>query len=490
MFRILIVDDERIVLNGIRRMIEEDLELTFPMDIVTASNVPQAIEVLDSFEPDLLLTDIRMPVMDGFDLIRHVRERSHTTSIVILTSHADFGYAQQAIRFNVLDFILKPIDQQILKNTIQKVYEQKAEKEQTRLHSALLEIRNMMLYDLAAQELISDPDLIKKLFPHTYFTIIVLSMPKVPVNGQEILREILLRYYDSCYCFFLQERSQVIAICNHNQFHIQPTNLTLEFSKAADGESFWVGVSISSSSYKALHNLYTNAVQRIFYARHFGESSVLAEISLITFQDCVNIFLENEENKVEQLVQEYLTKIRAAFEAHNELEMIYRSFIHNILLYLENNRIHVSNELIKTGCQSMDYQELAAEIIDQLRLIKRSIQKNYDNKDNYGNDMLTRKLLAYIQQHYREDVSLDDLAAHVGFHPNYVCTVFKKNIGQSYLTCLHKERLSTAKKMLQETDYTMEQIAGEIGYNSASQLARVFRKYEGVSPSAFRIGRG
>lgn len=110
MFRILIVDDERIVLNGIRMMIEEEMEITFPMDIVTASNVPQAIELLESFHPDLLLTDIRMPVMDGFDLIRHAREKGLSMNIVILTSHADFGYAQQAIRFNVMDFILKPID--------------------------------------------------------------------------------------------------------------------------------------------------------------------------------------------------------------------------------------------------------------------------------------------------------------------------------------------------------------------------------------------
>ena len=63
---------------------------------------------------------------------------------------------------------------------------------------------------------------------------------------------------------------------------------------------------------------------------------------------------------------------------------------------------------------------------------------------------------------------------------------FKKNIGQSYLTILHKERLLNAKKLMRETDFTMGQIAEEVGYNSTSQLARVFRKYEGKSPSEFR----
>ena len=92
----MIIDDERIILNGLHMMIEDDLELPFSTDIVTASNVPKAIEFLNYFTPDLILTDIRMPVMDGFELIRHVREELPAVNIVILTSHADFEYAQKS----------------------------------------------------------------------------------------------------------------------------------------------------------------------------------------------------------------------------------------------------------------------------------------------------------------------------------------------------------------------------------------------------------
>ena len=134
-------------------------------------------------------------------------------------------------------------------------------------------------------------------------------------------------------------------------------------------------------------------------------------------------------------------------------------------------------------CTSKDYQELISEIIAGMTRLKKIIQKNYDY---HGNDMLVKQLLGYIRQHYQEDVSLADLADYVGLHPNYVCTVFKKSIGQSYLTCIHKERLRAAKKLLLETDFSMERISSEVGYNSASQFARVFRKYETVSPSAFR----
>ena len=141
----MIIDDERIILNGLHMMIEDDLELPFSTDIVTASNVPKAIEFLNYFTPDLILTDIRMPVMDGFELIRHVREELPAVNIVILTSHADFEYAQKAIRFQVTDFILKPVSAEILKKTLEEAYSRKQEKEQSALRLALLELREYLV---------------------------------------------------------------------------------------------------------------------------------------------------------------------------------------------------------------------------------------------------------------------------------------------------------------------------------------------------------
>ena len=229
MFRVLIVDDERIVLNGIRMIIEENLGLAFPVDIATASNGPQALQFLQHFTPDLILTDIRMPVMDGFELIRQIRNSFPAMNIAILTSHADFDYAVQGIHYQVTDFILKPIDEKILKDTIEKAYLQKQEKETEHLHSALLEVRNMMLYDLSPTELTTTPELVRRLFPHTYFTVIVVSLTEVSEGLEDGLKNILSSYYDLCYCFTLQEKKQLTAICNHDFFFVKPTDLNREF---------------------------------------------------------------------------------------------------------------------------------------------------------------------------------------------------------------------------------------------------------------------
>ena len=118
MFKILIVDDERIILNGIQALIQKRLHVDFPIDIATATNVFEALEILKYFTPDLLLTDIRMPVMDGFDLLEKFRLLYPDCPAAILTSHADFEYAKRAIKYGIVEFLLKPIEADALETLI------------------------------------------------------------------------------------------------------------------------------------------------------------------------------------------------------------------------------------------------------------------------------------------------------------------------------------------------------------------------------------
>ncbi len=487
MFRILIVDDERIVLNGVRMMIEEDLNLSFPTDIATASNGPQALELLKNFTPDLILTDIRMPVMDGFTLVQHIREQFPDLAIAILTSHADFDYAVQAIRYQVTDFILKPIDEKQLKETIEKAQAKKEETARNHLRSSILELRNMMLYDLSPSELISSSEQIRQIFPHTYFTVVVLSSPEIPekICPETVLQEIFSRYYDICHCFLIPDKKQIAAICNHEHFSVKATGLKRELTDRGGFDKIYTGVSISSSTYKSLHSLYTNAVQRIFYEKSFHGNSDLTEFSLVTYHDCVQIFTEKDPHKALELLQEYIKNSCSVSSESLSAESIFSSFFHNISLYLENLELSLPEERQPVYSGRGDFSALPEEIFQALSRIKKALQQTSDHQSS-GNDAQIQQLLEYIRKNYQHDISLDDLADAVKMHPNYVCTLFKKHIGQSYLFCLHQERLRSAKQLLIDTDLTIEEIARQVGYNSASQLARVFRKYESTSPSDFR----
>ena len=487
MFRILIVDDERIVLNGVRMMIEEDLGLSFPTDIAIASNGPQALELLQHFTPDLILTDIRMPVMDGFTLAGHIRGQFPDLNIAILTSHADFDYAVQAIRYQVTDFILKPIDEKQLKETIEKAYAKKQLAEQEHLRSSLLELRNMMLYDLSPSELISSPEQIRQIFPHTYFTVIVLSFAELsdPLPQEKELIKIFCRYYEVCHLFLLSDKKQLAAILNHEHFSAKTVGLKRELADFMGAKEFYMGISISSNSYQSLHNLYRNAIQRIFYEKSFGKDSDITGLSLVTYQDCIRIFTEKNLENAQKLLREYLQNSCAASSEKLSPEAIFRSFFENIFLYLESLELSLPMEKRPAYSGRNDFALLPSEIFQALSSIKGELRQISDHQVS-GNDTQIQQLLDYIRKNYQRDISLDDLADAVKMHPNYVCTLFKKQVGQSYLFCLHQERLRASKALLLDTDLTVEEIARQVGYNSASQLARVFRKYETMSPSDFR----
>jgi len=484
MFRILIVDDEQIILNGIRFMIERKINLGFDVEVVTADYVEKAIDILETQPVDLLLTDIRMPGMNGFDLISYVQEKEMDIRVVILTSHADFNYAQQAIRLNVQDFILKPVNGMVLKAAVKKVWREK--KEQSRmLHQAVLKkVRDVMLYNLPSWELDNDAEVFGRLFPYTYFTVIAVSCICPEESYSQWLRERLLNHYNVCYCFLWKERSQIIAICNHSQkqHQIQTDLLKKELRMQYRGEQIEIAASITSDSYQMLHYLYSNAVQKIFCIRNFGKNESLSGLSLITYQDCVSVFLENDVVKMRQHLKEYLDKVRILSGLYGVPKEIFASFLYNIMLYLENNGISVPDEWIDNMSLVTAFEQLMPAMEAKIIELRKSLESNFGNQEEW----LIKKLLDYIREHYNEDISLEKLANDVGYNTSYISNVFKMKIGQSYLGCIHGERLRAAKKLLVETDYTMEYIADIVGYNSASQFARVFRKYEKVSPSEFR----
>jgi two-component system response regulator YesN len=117
--KVMIVDDENAILRGVSKIISENN--TYQFDIELASDAQQALQKLSAFHPDLMITDIYMPFINGLELIEKVREAHLCERFIILTGHENFNYAKQAIRFKVEDYILKPINKKELMDTIVKI---------------------------------------------------------------------------------------------------------------------------------------------------------------------------------------------------------------------------------------------------------------------------------------------------------------------------------------------------------------------------------
>lgn len=499
MFKILIVDDELIILNGIKMMLENCEELDFPMDIVTAPNVPSAMEILSHFHPDLLLADITMPVMNGFDLIRYIREQNLSMDervvdllsmdIVILTSHANFDYAQEAIRLQISDYLLKPVNLQTLIQTVQASRQKKEMKENALKQQTLLSLRAMMLYDIPFSELFFDPDVIQELFPHAYFSVAVFKPGFRTVfseTGQ--LNQIFSSFYDIYYPMPFTDRQEYVFVCNHEQFSIKAAALRSALSDQFGTSDFFLGLSITSNSCESLYHLYTNALQRIFYQQVFPDDAAWAGASLFTYKDCVEIFLSSSPEAIRQSLHPYIQKLNTISSSETDrtfLSQVWKSFFMNMRFYLNSMSICFGGVLLdeplpETVC---DTSSLTEAIMLKTELIKKEL-KNQESKTEQN--AVIPYLIRYIKKNYQKDLSLIDLAEEVHLNPNYLSGLFKKTTSCSYLEYLHHERISVAKKLLSDTDLNMEQIAHKVGYNSSVQLLRIFKKYEHMLPSDYR----
>lgn len=483
MFQILIVDDEHTLLNGCSFMIREIFDLPFAVSISTAINVPNALAVLKNETPDLIITDIRMPVMDGFVLINQIRAKNLPSDIVILTSHADFEYARTAIKYNITDFILKPINEEVLKTTIVKSYEKKQTRLKATYHSYYLKLQTMLLYEISASDLLLTDEILAGIFPCTYFTVLVIS-PQIFPENVDSCKILLQEYYNTCYAYLLKERNQLVFVCNHENFFVKPANLSDKLYQAM-GTPLLCGISISSNSVHKIHSLYLNACQRVFYQKVFEGNDNLTRAAAFSYQDCIQIFVENEEEKMRATLCNYIERLQLVKQPSRVyLEQICVSFFQNINLYLKNKGIPEPFTPVPSLPDGIDtFEQLSNYMLKQICEKKKEMKELWMES---GNVPLLHQLMEFIKENYQKDLSLDDLSEATGFHPNYISIFFKKTTGQSYLTYLHKERIAVAKQLLSSSPDTIDEIAHKVGYNSSTQFARIFRKYEAVSPSDYR----
>lgn len=483
MFRLMIVDDEKVILNGIRAMIEKRLNLPFPVDISTASSVASALEILPVFTPDLILTDIRMPVMDGFAFIEQIRNLNLICDIVILTSHADFSYAKRAISFHVEDFILKPVESEELKTVLMRCYKKTEQSRKADEKEALSLLRNLLLYDLPPEHVTVEEDFFLSLFPYRYFTIVLVECEENHYDYSSLLEKELSYYYQLCHTFYFFQKKHYITICNHDQFFIETAPVQQSLHHVFLNCRYQYSISISSNSWKELHSLYMNAQLRILYQQLYKCRQDLAEISYITYMDCISIFTEHDKKQIEIRLCQYLDKILAQYPASPVLlSEIRSSFIQNCNIYLENLGAKQLSDSSK-GYRPRTSEELIQLIEHDIFSYRQSQKTDTSTVDP---DSASR-LLTYIDHHYTEDISLESLADAIGMHPNYVCSLFKKHFGLSYLTCLHQKRVEAAKELLRGPgNYTLEEIAAKVGYNSSNQLLRIFKKYENMTPGEYK----
>ena len=543
MLKIFLAEDEVIVRETIKRMIPWE-NLGFEL-VGEAADGEMALPLLIRQQPDLLITDIKMPFMDGLTLARLAKKEVPGLKVVILSGYDDFNYAKQAINIGVEDYLLKPITKNALIERLTEI-RSRYEDEKTQREYYEKFYREMQAYEKNSsrdffEALVSGSldmmEVYKRaeklgldIVAESYNVLIFTMNCNEDFSGQregysswEAESLEMLEKFFTGHPFAMLFRSNVfsygVLIKGEKNSIRENTRICVEeirkiFDRKEDNKEWFVAVGESVERLSQIQKSYHSA-SRAFSQRYLYDGKVLCYDEMLAMEkkDVTNDdseylqkvdvnalnptilqkFLSNgllEETK--NFVQDYFYAI-----GQEPMEsVVFRSYV------ILNVRFSVLSFLKELGCDTKtlepeDTEEILAEsgrnmestIAYAEKLVSQAIQLRDRNSGNKNRSIL-KTAVDFIDQHYmEEDMSLNKAANAANVSANHFSALFSQNMGQTFIEYLTSLRMDKAKEYLRCTGMRSSEIAGEVGYKDAHYFSYLFKKTQGMTPSDYRKAR-
>ena len=543
MLKIFLAEDEVIVRETIKRMIPWE-NLGFEL-VGEAADGEMALPLLIRQQPDLLITDIKMPFMDGLTLARLAKKEVPGLKVVILSGYDDFNYAKQAINIGVEDYLLKPITKNALIERLTEI-RSRYEDEKTQREYYEKFHREMQAYEKNSsrdffEALVSGSldmmEVYKRaeklgldIVAESYNVLIFTMNCNEDFSGQregysswEAESLEMLEKFFTGHPFAMLFRSNVfsygVLIKGEKNSIRENTRICVEeirkiFDRKEDNKEWFVAVGESVERLSQIQKSYHSA-SRAFSQRYLYDGKVLYYDEMLAMEkkDVTNDdseylqkvdvnalnptilqkFLSNGLlEETENFVQDYFYAI-----GQEPMEsVVFRSYV------ILNVRFSVLSFLKELGCDTKtlepeDTEEILAEsgrnmestIAYAEKLVSQAIQLRDRNSGNKNRSIL-KTAVDFIDQHYmEEDMSLNKAANVANVSANHFSALFSQNMGQTFIEYLTSLRMDKAKEYLRCTGMRSREIAGEVGYKDAHYFSYLFKKTQGMTPSDYRKAR-
>lgn len=510
---LLIVDDEKETRNGLEKHIDwAGLGIS---EVRTAENGNEAIRLCARFLPDILLSDIRMPGLDGIALSNYVRERMPDCQIILLSAYTDKEYLKAAIDLEVVSYVEKPINVKEIENTVKKALARRA-KEENRYRSvekAELPQNTRMRKQKAVLTLIREGmgDGVEKelrelrLFqrPEAWFRVFLFQYP-VPAlrsNYEDRLSEMFIPVFEKQETAFAFSDSShtVVVVCDSRKQNLENGSSVLqklqeqmeEWSSreqplyCAAGETVQGAASIRQSYQSAVP-----ALQKLFFDGygHMNTDSSQRNWTLKFDEHLLDEFASCVDRKDREGAAAVLNQARRIIARQSTaLPASVKNLYFKFGSLLEWNGMEEGEKGLEAGETDHYLWEGLAQIetLEELhRFFQQQIEKTLSVTE--GNAAIA-KAVAMIEQHYEdENLSAKSLATSVYLTPAYFSSLFKKETGRTVRQYITGVRMEQAKKMLTDTRYKLYHVSLAVGYTDASYFARTFKKAVGMMPSEYR----
>ncbi len=530
MYKVLLVDDEVLIREAIRQNIHWE-EMGFEL-IASCENGKQAMEVIGKTPPDLVLTDIYMPYVDGIGLARYIHEHCPDTRTIIISGYDEFEYAKQAVRYQVMEYILKPVTPAELTEVLEKARisldEQRAKNETLkklkgayRSNRPILRSRflnSLLRGDERAEELEEKMRELEISLPGSVFNTAI-------VEGDD-LSPFVSRYPG------VRDELALFSICNIAQELIEQKGLGVVFQNM-DARTVAIFCAetkeaLDAAMEEALSAVRSTIRELLLIETTVGAGEAVAQLSrlyqsyekakaalelkwLLGGNQMIRSDTSNRGRSAPLDVPHWAERVLQAVKAGKteEIERIIREFAQEIrearinrnraIIYMQNLLLTVVNaadlaeeqedQIVKEEKELMNrlytYEHLRDMATDVISICTGMSRLLNEQRDSYGKKQ-AMKALEYIDQNYmNSDVTLNSVCSYLAMSTSYFSTLFKTHTGETFIEALTKKRMEKAKSLLENTSKRAYEVAEEVGFSDPHYFSVSFKKATGKTPTEY-----
>ena len=515
--KILIVDDEELICHRIALIIKE-ASLEF-QEILVAYDAFDAIDLIEKQKPAIVLTDISMPQKSGLDIAKYIFENKLLTIIILITGYSDFSYAQEGIRYNVFEYILKPVDPQFVTNTVKRaVSHWKSLKRQSDLlqtcssyfysHQDEL-VKKILEKALFNNIQILDSELKFIPFPFNNYCVAAFSSHESSLQQTQRIEYFITYTLERELSQYFSPGALLFSFCGMTYLLLSCTE-----KKEKNSEDFsqiigqfastfyqkygillsW-GISSRADTPDSLYTLREQAELCITYQKQTDEPIMSFEELPGSFRKRMSIVtLMNHMMKALSICSK-----EQSFYYANEILILLKScqeqdFSRNIQLISSNLLVFLKELPMDSGFEKLqeillkslhsdmrfpEYRKLFLSVLEQ---IYDSFHTGFQQK----NDLLIEQVYKFVTNNYSKPIGLTDAAEYIMRNPSYTSRLIKQRTGKTFIQILTETRINASKTLLKNTTLKISEISEQVGYPSSRYFNQIFTAQMGMTPGDFR----
>lgn len=499
--KMLIVDDEPIISQGLRMTIPW---ASYGVEVIgEAYNGKEATEILLKEEVDIVLTDVRMPEMDGIQLAQFIKERMPHIQVIIISGYDEFDYAREALRYQVKDYLLKPVDIDELVAKVKELKESILHERVQRANEYKIEIRDTL------SKLILTPQLHfsyvnQDLLQGRKYCVVVSEIPNYAAlaktqrteNLDEMREEWdrkLSQVFKEAVTFFVHANVHVLVVPSDGLVQEALKNTLLE-----SGLELVFGISSLFEDPSDVSKAYKQGVEALATKELTNENVLFYKEKKTVLPNIDYTFLyETLFNYDFKVLEENVNDIFENMKLGQYSLIDMRDFCYELNIKIEQKlqgllsveslddvTYQVTHELDLHFYNTSDC--LKEVMLSDLQMWIQVLEEENQGKKSWS----VEKAIKYIGENFYRDLKASEVANEIHITHNYFSMIFKKELGKSFNDYLNDLRIEKAMQLLTETSDRVYEIATEVGYSEYKYFVQVFRKRTGMTPTDYRMYKG